>query len=169
MRYLRLCIAVLGIVPAAFACDFHYDPMSAPQYYRSEGWKLPGAAGTYELSPTSIGGAKAYPVTHDESPYIAEFPAQEFVLKGARQRTRASLVKATIVRWEVAKRVVAYSYTMIPVMAHRKNGKWIVDAEAACIFWATFLDDKGDGVFRVLAPAPFTAELIPLWAKKKKS
>ena len=116
-----------------------------------------------------MGDAKAYPVTHDESPYIAEFPAQEFVLKGSRQRMRASLVKATIVRWQVEKRAVAYSYTMIPVMAHRKDGKWIVDAEAACIFWATFLDDKGDGVFRVLVPTPFAAELIPLWAKKKKS
>jgi len=116
-----------------------------------------------------MGDAKAYLVTPDESPYIAEFPAQEFALNGSRQRMRGSLVKATIVRWEVAKRVVAYSYTMIPVMAHRKNGKWIVDAEAACIFWATFLDDRGDGIFRVLVPAPFAADLVPLWAKRKES
>jgi hypothetical protein len=170
MRYRTLCIAILGIVPAAFACDFHYDPMAAPQYYRAEGWKLPGATGSAELSkPAFFGDAEAYPVKHDESPYIAEFPAQEFVFKGSRQRMRASVVKASIVRWEVAKRVVAYSYTMIPVMAHRKAGKWIVDAEAVCMFWATFVDDKGDGFFRVLVPAQFPAELVPLWAKRKQS
>lgn len=170
MRYLRIYIAVLGIVPAAFACEFHYDPASTPQYYRSEGWKLPGAAGTRGLSqPTSMGDAKAYLVTPGESPYIAAFPAQEFALNGSRQRMRASLVKATIVRWEVAGRAVAYSYSMIPVMAHRKDGKWIVDAVAACIFWATFVDDKGDGIFRVLVPAPFAADLVPLWARRKKS
>jgi len=170
MRCLGFAIVVLVVVPPALACSFEYDPASTPQFYRSEGWKLPGAAGTHGLSqPTSMGDAKAYLVTPDESPYIAEFPAQEFALNGSRQRMRGSLVKATIVRWEVAKRVVAYSYTMIPVMAHRKNGKWIVDAEAACIFWATFLDDRGDGIFRVLVPAPFAADLVPLWAKRKES
>jgi hypothetical protein len=170
MRYLGFAIVVLVVMPPALACSFEYDPASTPQYYRSEGWKLPGTAGNHGLSqPTSMGDAKAYLVTPDESPYIAEFPAQEFALNGSRQRMRGSLVKATIVRWEVAKRVVAYSYTMIPVMAHRKNGKWIVDAEAACIFWATFLDDRGDGIFRVLVPAPFAADLVPLWAKRKES
>src|SRR5260370_19058310 len=124
MRYVGFAVVVLVVLPAALACSFEYDPASTPQYYRSEGWKLPGAAGTYELSlRTSIGDAQAYPVTHDESPYIAEFPSQEFVLKGSRQRMRASLVKATIVRWEVDKRTVASSYTMIPGMAHRTDGK----------------------------------------------
>jgi len=169
MRYLRIYIAVLAIVPVAFACQLHYDPASAPQYYRSEGWKLPGAAGIHGVPQPTSGDAKAYLVTPDESEYIAEFPAQEFALNGSRQLMQASLVRATIVRWEVAKRAVAYSYSMIPVMAHRKDGKWIVDAEAACIFWATFLDDKGDGIFRVLVPAPFASDMVPLWAKRKKS
>jgi hypothetical protein len=130
------------------ACEFEYDPASSPQYYRQDGWVLPGVA--------------------DQPPYIVEFPAQEFVLNGARKRMRPMLVKATILPRRMRGRVAAYSYTMIPVAAHRVNGKWVMDAEAACIFTATFIDNKGDGVFRVLVAGDFTPELIPRWARPKK-
>ena len=102
------------------------------------------------------------------SPYIVQFPAQEFVLNGVRERMHAIQVKATIIRWEVGKHVVAYSYGLIPVVAHRHNGKWIVENELGCIFYATFIDDKGDGVFRVLVPASLTADLIPSWARREE-
>jgi hypothetical protein len=147
-----------------------------PQYYRAEGWKLPGitdfdlreSANSYG-APISkpIPGATAYLLPH-AAPYIAEFPAQEFVLNGVRERMHATQVKATIIRWEVDKHVVAYSYGLIPVVAHRHNGKWIVDGETACIFFATFIDDKGDGLFRVLLPTRLTADLIPSWAKREE-
>lgn len=45
--------------------------------------------------------------------------------------------------------VIAYAPGLIPVTAHRKNGKGIVASEPGCIFYATFIDDKGDGVFRI--------------------
>jgi hypothetical protein len=131
------------------ACDLEYDPASSPQYYRQDGWALPGVA--------------------DQSPVIVEFPAQEFVLNGARKRMRSMQVKATIFPWRMHGRVVAYSYHLIPVWAHRVNGKWVMDAEAACTFTATFIDNKGDGVFRVLVPGDFTPELIPRWARPKKT
>ena len=73
-----------------------------------------------------------------------------------------------MVRIEMHGRVAAYSFGLVPVEAHRKGGKWVIDSTAACIFYATFIDDKGDGVFRVLVPAPFTAEVVPGWAKKAK-
>jgi hypothetical protein len=69
---------------------------------------------------------------------------------------RPQPAKATIVRWKLYRHVVAYSYTLIPVAAHRAGGKWVVDSEAACVFTATFIDDKGDGVFRVLVPVALT-------------
>jgi len=45
----------------------------------------------------------------------------------------------------------------------------MVESEMACVFTATFIDDKGDGVFRVLVPGPFTPDLVPRWAKSQKS
>ena len=169
---------LLAVAPAALACSFRYDPASIPKYYRAEGWVLPGAK---DFNPTAtpqpygnprtdrIPGAEAQLLPHDEYPYIVEFPAQEFRLNGARQRMRPTQAKTNIVRWKVDEHVVAYSYGLIPVTAHRANGKWVVDSEAACIFTATFVDDKGDGVFRILVPGAFTQDLVPLWAKPGKS
>jgi hypothetical protein len=178
MRHLRLAIAVLVVIPAAFACEFRYDPIAAPQYYRAEGWKLPGARDfppsaavkTYGQPPEeAIPGAVAEILRHDESPNVVEFPAEEFVFKGARQRMRAAQVEAGIVRWMMHGHAVAYSYRLIPVVAHREKGRWVIDSEAACIYFATFVDDKGDGVYRVLVPGPFTADLVPSWAKPAKN
>jgi hypothetical protein len=33
------------------------------------------------------------------------------------------------------------------------------------MFYGTFIDNKGDGVFRTLVPGALTPELNPLWAK----
>lgn len=159
------------------ACEFQYSPVAMPQYYRAEGWKLPGttdfdarkSADSYgALISKPIPGAAAYPLPH-AAPYIVEFPGQEFVLNGVRERMHAAKVMATIVRWQVDNQVVAYSYSLIPVVAHRNHGKWIVDDEMLCIFFATFIDDKGDGVFRLLVPTTLTTDLIPLWAKPEKN
>jgi len=177
MRYLCAAVVLMALSTAVAACNFEYSPVAMPQYYRTEGWKLPGitdfdtkeSANSYG-APISkpITGATAYLLPH-ASPYIVEFPAQEFVLNGARERMHAAQVKATIIRWEVDNRVVAYSYGLIPVVAHRHNGKWVVDSEMLCIFYATFIDDKGDGVFRVLVPATLTADLVPRWAKPEEN
>ena len=112
-----------------------------------------------------ITGARAELLPHNEYPYIVVFPAQEFLLNGSRQRMRPAQVKVSIVRWKVAGHIVAYSYGLIPVIAKKIGAKWNVQSEAGCIFTATFIDDKGDGIFRVLVPDRLTADLIPRWAK----
>src|SRR5882724_10379737 len=96
-----------------------------------------------------------------------DFPAQDSVLNGAPRRMRAIKAQVNIARWVTHGRAVAYSYSLIPVAAHRADDKWIIDSIAACIFFATFIDDKGDSVFRVLVPDRFTADLVPTWAKPK--
>ena len=73
--------------------------------------------------------------------------------------------KATLLRWEVNGHVVAYSYGLTPVRARRHKGNWVVESEAGCVFYATFIDDKGDGIFRTLVPSVFTPDLVPKWAK----
>jgi hypothetical protein len=167
-----LFLVVLNLrVPAALACEFQYDTVSTPRYYREEGWSLPGTKAfnsstvhSDKSSPAeSIGGAMGQALVH-ESPNVVNFPAQEFLLKGVRQRMRAAQVQVGIVRWVLHGHTIAYSYSLNPIAAHRENGKWIIDSMAACIYFATFIDDKGDGVFRVLVPDRFTAELVPLWA-----
>lgn len=173
MKYVLAFVAVFAI--PALACDFRYDPVSLISYYRAEGWSLPGIEGT-PLAPTETYGLPGAPpipgfeaqIIRHEIPNVVNFPAQEFTLNGARQRMRATQVEARILRWVTGGRTVAYSYGLTPVTAHRKNGKWFIDAEAACIFEATFIDDKGDGVFRVQVPGPFGANLVPSWAMAKK-
>ena len=77
--------------------------------------------------------------------------------------------KAIIVRYSIGAKVVAFSYGLIPVKARREDGNWVVESETACIFTATFIDDKGDGVFRLLVSGAFTPDLVPRWAKPQKS
>ena len=114
----------------------------------------------------NIPGAKAFALPHEEDPYVVEFPAEEFQLNGVRERMRTSLVKAVVLRWEMHSRVFAYSYGLVPVVAHRVKGNWHIDDEAACTFQATFIDDKGDGVFRLLVPTSLREDLIPVWVKQ---
>lgn len=97
--------------------------------------------------------------------YIVEFPAQVFTIDGKKQRMRRLQAIAQVVHWEINGKSVAYSYGLIPVTAHEVNGKSIIDSELSCIFTATYIDDRGDGVFRVLVPGRFTPDLIPDWAR----
>lgn len=178
MWRLGLLVVAFFFAPSGVACDFQYDPAATQRYYRADGWSLPGTTdfnphATPRLAETPVfrpvQDAVAELLPHDEYPYIIEFPAQVFLLNGARQRMRPMQVKAGIVRWKVNGRVIAYSYGLIPVGAHKVDGKWKVEWEMGCIFTATFIDDTGDGVFRVLVPGPLTANLVPLWARPPKS
>ena len=85
MWRLGLLIVSLLIMPMAIAmaCDFQYDPVSTPTYYRPNGWTLPG---TTDFNPsatpqmyggpklTKIPGAHVQLLSHDDDPYIIEFP-----------------------------------------------------------------------------------------------
>ena len=175
MRSIILALVVVSAVPALSQCGFHYDSVSIVKYYRAEGWKLLGIednlhtpAQTYGLpSALPIPGFEARIIRH-ESPNIVTFPAQEFALDGTRQKMRAAQVEVRVLRWTSRGHTVAYSYGLSPASAHREKGKWVFDTEVGCIFEATFIDDKGDGVFRILVPAPFTADLVPSWARETK-
>lgn len=177
MRHLIVSLFALLFASAALACNFEYSPAAATLYYREAGWQLPGTKDfNPRATPRSYGTpfgkvpeARRVLLAHDEDPYIVEFPSQAFTLNGVRQRLHSIQVMATVVRLEMNDHVVAYSYRMIPVKAHRNSGKWVVDDEALCIFYATFIDDKGDGVFRELSPGEFTPDLVPAWAKKPKN
>lgn len=175
MKCLVYMAAVLSLASAARACSFEYSPATISRYYRAEGWKLPGTedfdpAATHIIGAPvlSVPGARTFRLPHSD-PFVIDFPDQTFRLNDLPQRMHAMRVMVSIVRWEVRHHVVAYSYSMVPVSAHQEAGKWKVDAEAACIFNATFIDDKGDGVFRLLVSSRMTGEMIPTWAGRKEN
>ena len=167
---------LLLTLSAAAQCGFHYAPVAVPQYYRSGGWELPGindfnlkAEPNLSQLPTlaKVPGAKAYVLPHDLEPYVVEFPAQIFTMNNTTQRMHKMVAKAGIVQWKVAGKVIAYSYGLVPLLnPRRQDGKWVYEGEFGCIFDATFIDDKGDGVFRVLVQGPLTPDLIPAWVRK---
>jgi hypothetical protein len=175
-----ISILLLAITAAgSTGCRFNYDPVSAPQYYREEGWTLPG---TKDFNPSAQPNLGLVPrvyhipdvvnelLTHNEYSYVVEFPAQLFTLGGIPERMRQLVAKAAIVRFKVRGRVIAYSYGLAPISArHKADGLRVVEGEGGCMFEATFIDDKGDGVFRILVPGPLTNELVPAWAKKPES
>lgn len=177
MRRWKIALFVLMVSSSALACDLKYDPASVSQFYREQGWTLPGIKDEgpwrsdqrYDLPiGERIPGVKASVVVHP-FPYIVSFPKQEFLLNGTRQRMRSMQVKASIVRLKLDDRIIAYSYGLIPVSAHKKRGKWVIETEAGCIFTVTFIDDRGDGVFRLLVPNGLTPDLVPRWTKRRKS
>ena len=100
-------------VPGVLACDFKYDPVSITQFYRAEGWALPGIEDN-PLAPLETHGLPRF--------------------------------------------------QLIPA-AHQDQGKWIIDSEAACVFDVTFIDDRGDGIFRVMVHGPFPPDRVPSWAR----
>lgn len=175
---LKLALTTMLFVTAALPCDFKYEPAAASKYYRAEGWKLPGTDDFVRMGkPRSpyvildlhpVPDAQARYLAHAD-PYIVEFPAQTFTLDGTTQKMRPVLAKAVVVRWEVHGKVVAYLYGLTPVSAKKQSGKWVIESEMTCIFTGTFIDDKGDGVFRVLVPGPLTPDLIPSWVRKTSS
>lgn len=72
-----------------------------------------------------------------------------------------------VYRYDVDGKVVGYTFGLTPVEGHWIKGKWTTDSMAACDFNATFVDDKGDGVFRILLSGRLTPELVPRWARKQ--
>jgi hypothetical protein len=180
---LRVAVATLGLVCLALGCEFRYDAASLPHFYREEGWSLPGVRDDdphvkpiqygiprLDYVLTVVPEAKAYLLRRDQDHYVVNFPDQIFVLGSERKRMHPLLAKATIIRWEISGKVVAYSYGLIPITkAYKRNGVWRYKGELACIFYGTFIDDKGDGVFRTLVPDTLRPELIPAWAMPPKA
>jgi hypothetical protein len=157
---------------AVMACALKFDPISTPRYYRADGWALPGVSDYKSTAPfpnsflvllgTVPGTTTEMLLQRDD---VTEFPSQEFVVDGARKRMRAAQYEAALARWIIGGHTIAYSYIMVPVEAHKENGKWKVEGRAGCIFTATFVDQDGDGVFRLLVPGTLKSDLIPRWAR----
>jgi hypothetical protein len=174
---LFLAALLLAAIPVA-ACDFQFEPASAPTYYRADGWMLPG---TTDFNPKGktrtdgnpsvikIPGETVQLLAHDENPYVIEFPAQESMFGKVRMKLRPMQAKAVVTRISIGGKVVAYSYALIPVQARRDKGRWVIESEMACVFTVTFIDDKGDGVFRLLVRGPLTPGLVPRWAKPQEN
>ena len=163
MRTALRCFSVtLMLFATGWACEFQHDPAALPHYYRADGWQLPGIS---EFNPSTKSDALGSPtvaqipgavfrVLPHEDPYIVSFPAVSFDLNGSGKRMRPLLAKAKILRIEVDGKIVAYTYALIPVWEAHKNskGEWVIKGEAACIFTATFIDDRGMGFFVFLFP-----------------
>src|SRR5271154_2257978 len=115
MRRMIVVAVTMFAATAGLACDFKYDPASATQYYRAEGWKLPGTE-EFNLSrrPNPYGlpiprqpiqGASAQVLSHDDVPYVVELPTQTFLLNGTKQKMRAAQFEASILRWMINDRI----------------------------------------------------------------
>ena len=191
MRTIRLILAVTLVCSGlAYACDFQIDPAAAVRFYRTDGWVLPPiergkltnpvivegpgqSAVAWKLGPGPIQGLTTRVVIHEGSeaePNLFDIPRQEFERNGKRQILAAQMMVMDHWTWryDIDGKVVAYTVGLTPVFGHRENGKWKTESEVGCIFYATFVDDRGDGVFRLLAPGWMVPELIPGWVKDSK-
>ena len=189
----RIVLASFLLVSAAQACDFHTEPAALTQFYRSQGWKLPEIAEDKLSAPINFQGSfprdwwkrTSLPmlgpipgltiriITHqgsESNPNVFEIPRQEYGQDGEHRvmSSQSMAFDHWIYRYDVDGKVVAYNFRLTPVEGHWAKGKWIEDAEAACEFNATFVDDKGDGVFRILLPGVLTPDLVPQWALDRR-
>jgi hypothetical protein len=79
------------------------------------------------------------------------------------RQEEALLAKATIIRWEINGKVVAYSYPWYRLARHTNRTESGFTKGRLGV--ASFIDDKGDGILRALVPDTLKLELIPAWAK----
>jgi hypothetical protein len=173
MRFACSLLVSFFVANIALACGFESTPAAIQGYYRSEGWNLPGIADGKISRP---GTAAEFPglvlrdISH-ENPYLTEFPAQTFEQDGQHRKMpkQMMLLNSAIVRYEAGGKVVAYTYNFTPAHGYRVAGKWVTDMMAFCDFFATYIDDKGDGVFRVLVSTPMRPDLVPAWARRPRS
>lgn len=169
-RILAVCFIALISVSVVFACGFQSSRVTWQHFYRAQGWQLPGVAGaTLAPAQTTVPGLTAKSVHLGSN--IIEFPSTDFVLDGKPRTMPRQPMKASLTRWEFqgSGRVVAYTYNLAPVTVERQGENSVTTSIAQCTFQATFIDDRGDGVFRVMLTQPMTAELIPAWARPPKS
>jgi hypothetical protein len=188
--FLRIVFASFLLGAVAHSCDFKIEPSAVRTLYRNDGWALPPLDRLGKFSaPVKWNGPMApetllkfrpgplsnltsrffvYDKTDPDDAGVVEIPQQAFDQDG-KQRVMSSqlMVLQDIWRYDLDRRVVAYTVGLTPVEAHRVNGKWKIDGELGCIFYGTFVDDQGDGVFRLLAPGWMKPDLIPQWALKR--
>jgi hypothetical protein len=168
MTRMRTMLAVLAMfcfcVPMLAQCGFVAEPVSENRWYRSSGWELPGAK-SGKIIPTEViinGKPPAWPegmrvsvIVHRKG-YHANFPAAVFEEAGQPKKMKArSLTLQQLLRWEIKGKVYAYSYTLVP-------------DRSLYVFSVDIVDDRGDGVFRLMTDRSlrFSPPALPEWAKK---
>lgn len=95
--------------------------------------------------------------------FSAHFPEAAFSENGTSKKMLARTIEVKVIyRWEINGRPYAYSYTLSP-------------RELLCFFTVDFIDDKGDGIFRVMTSPGHPAITlgppppVPGWARKPKT
>jgi len=185
----RFTLAVLLVLSGlAWACDFKTDPSAARHFYRGDGWLLPPiergklsapvifqgqAAAALRFGPGPVEGLTTRVIIHEATeaePNLFEIPRQEFEQDGKHHvmSSQMMVMDHWVWRYDVDGKVVAYTIGFTPVYGHRENGEWITESELACTFYGTFIDDRGDGVFRLLVPGWMTPDLMPQSALNRK-
>ncbi len=154
-------------------CGFVAEPVAVTSRHRSEGWKLPGVRDGKVSRPLNVminGKAPLWPngvtvseIVHDKG-YHVTFPAAVFEENGKPQKMRTRILGLhRLLRWELDGKPYAYSYELWP------DGLF-------CDFSVDIVDDKGDGVFRLMeSPGHLIHSLnpqppaLPTWEKKPTS
>lgn len=164
-----------GPVAICAQCGFAFEPAAAVRWYRNEGWKIPGLADAKAIVPINHEidgkpvpwdfpeGITVHWVQHNAG-YRVTFPTSIFERDGQRTKMLArEFILYQMVRWEVNGKPYAYSYELGPL-------------DVACTANIDIIDDKGDGIFRVMTPNGHTlmgqkpmSPPIPEWAKPPKS
>ena len=178
---LAVLVACCCSLAALAQCHFVAKPVAMTGWYRSEGWALPGIADGKIVGPASArinDKPPAWPegitisvIEHDPG-YRVSFPEAVFQENGVQMKMEARSIPLNgLYRWEIFGKPYAYSYDLWP-------------DDVGCAFSADFMDDKGDGVFRVMASPghlgrrEFTKDggyrepqppPLPEWASKPKA
>jgi hypothetical protein len=151
-------------------CGFVVKPVSATAWYRRDGWQLPGLDGAKVKGPYKVsvnGNPPAWPRGVTLSEVIAKhkranFPEVQFENNGTTKRMEAAEFGILqLWRWDIDGKPYAYSYELA------RPG-------LACEFSVDILDNKGDGIFRIMSVPghpPLTRNLqpppVPEWGKPK--
>jgi len=159
-----------GSFVAYAQCGFAFEPASEVRWYRSEGWSIPGLTDANAIRPAnlvvdgkpaswSLPDGVTFSMVQHEYGYHVTFPDAIFVEEGKRTKMLSrSFLLYQMVRWEINGKAYTYSYLLGPL-------------DVACMAYIDIIDDKGDGVFRIMTPTGHnimgketTPPPIPAWA-----
>jgi|SRR5271165_515431 len=181
-RWMNLKLALLlGCLAAAQCvaqCGFAIVPAAASNWYRNEGWQVPGLAdakGFANVHRTVDGkpqdwvwpeGISVTWVAHDKD-YDVQFPDAIFDDNGSQKRMLPRRFKLySMLRWEMNGTPYAYSYELGPY-------------DVGCTASIDIIDDRGDGKFRLMTSPGHTFIVrpgstpnpppVPEWLNKSKS
>jgi len=167
--------------PILAQCHFVAEPAALTNWYRSEGWELPGVKNGKIIGPIKMiindkhvdlpDRITVSRIVHPKN-YRVSFPAAMFEEGGKTKTMQARTLSLNgLFRWEINGKPYAYSYDLWP-------------DDVMCTFSVDLIDDKGDGIFRVMVTpghimqpqiiVPGNIEVpqppaLPDWAKKSTS